>query len=64
MGEGQDPDDYTIKLMEIRVRLHGKGENISDERCEGILLLGLTDDYEFVKKTSFHSPNCFINEIQ
>ena len=40
------------------------GEKISDERFEDILLQGLTDDYEFVKMTSFHSPNFGNNEIQ
>ena len=53
--EEQDPDDHTIKLMDIRGRLHEMGEKISDERLEDILLQGLTDDYEFVKMTSFHS---------
>ena len=38
------------------------GEKISDERFEDILLQGLTDDYKFVKMTSFYSPN--FNEIQ
>ena len=56
MTQGQDPDDYTIKLMEIRGRLHEMGEQISDERFEDILLQGLTDDYDFVKMTSFHKP--------
>ena len=64
MEEGQDPDDYTIKLLEIRGRLHEMGEKISDERFEDFLLQGRTDDYEFVKMTSFHSPNFGINEIQ
>ncbi|CAN0393143.1 unnamed protein product, partial [Laminaria digitata] len=40
------------------------GERISDERFEDILLQGLTDDYEFVKMTSFHSPNFRIDDIQ
>ena len=62
--EGQGPDDYTIKLMEIRGRLHEMGEKISNERFEDIVVQGLTDDYEFVKMTSFHSPNFGINEIQ
>ena len=57
---GQDPEDYTIKLMEIRRRLDQMGEKISDERFEDILLQGLTDDFEFVKMTSFHSPNVFL----
>ena len=64
MEEGQDPDDYTIKLIEVRGQLHEMGEKISDERFEDILLQGLTDDYEFTKMTSFHSPNFGINEIQ
>ena len=64
MEEGQDPDDYTIKLMEIRGRLQEMGEKTSDERFEDISLQGLTDDYEFVKMTSFHSPTFGINEIQ
>ena len=64
MEEGQDPDDYTIKLIEIRGLLHKMGEKISDERFEDILLQGLTDDYEFVKMTSFHSQNFGIHEIQ
>ena len=63
MEEGQNPDDYTIKLLEIGGRLHEMGEKSSDERFEDILLQGLTDDYEFVKMTSFHSPNFGINEI-
>ncbi|CAM9090813.1 unnamed protein product [Laminaria digitata] len=40
------------------------GERISDERFEDILLQGLTGDYEFVKMTSFHSPNFGIDDIQ
>ena len=64
MEEGRGPDDYTIKLMEVRGRLHEMGEKILDERFEDILLQGLTDDYEFVKMTSFHTPNFGINEIQ
>ena len=64
MEEGQDPDDYIIKLLEIRGRLHKMGEKISDERFEDILLQGLTDDDEFVEMTSFHSPIFGINEIQ
>ena len=54
----------TIKLMEVRGRLHEIGEKISNEIFEDILLQGLTDDYEFVKMTSFHSPNFGINAIQ
>ena len=64
MEQGQDPDDYTTKLMEMRGRLHQMGEKVSDERFEDILLQGLTDDYEFVKMTSFHSPNFGVDEIQ
>ena len=37
---------------------------MSGESFEDILLRGLTDDYEFVKMTSFHSPNFGINDIQ
>ena len=64
MKKGQDPDDYIIKLMETQGRLHGMGEQIPDERFEDILLQGLTDDYEFVKMTSFYSPKFCANEIQ
>ena len=64
MEQGQDPDDYTIKLTEIRGQLHEMGEKVSDERFEDILLQGLTDDYEFVKMTSFHSPNFGIDVIK
>lgn len=64
MKEGQDPDDYTFKLLEVRGRLHEMGEKISDERSEDILLQGLTNDYEFVKMTSRRSPNFGIDEIQ
>ena len=64
MEEGQDPGGYTLKLMEFRGRLHEMTEKISNERFEGILLQGLTDDFEFVKMTIFHSPNFGINEIQ
>ena len=64
MEEGQDPDDHTIKLMEIRGRLHEMGEKISRERFEDIFLQGLTDDYKFAKIRSFHSPNFGINEMQ
>ena len=64
MEEGQDPDNYTIVLVEIRGRMQEMGEKILDERFEDILLQGLTNDYEFVKMTSFHSPNFGINEIQ
>ncbi|CAN0229426.1 unnamed protein product, partial [Laminaria digitata] len=49
MEQGQDPDDYIFKVLEVRGRLHEMGESISDERFEDILLQGLTDDYELVK---------------
>lgn len=39
-------------------------DNILDERFEDILVQGLTEDYEFVKVTSFHSPNFDIDDIQ
>ena len=64
MEEGQDPGGSTIKQMESRGRLHEMREKISIERFEGILFQGLTDDYEFIKMTSFHIPNFGINEIQ
>ena len=64
MEEGQYPDDYVIKLMEIRGRLHEMGEKISDERFEDIFLKRLTDGYEFVNMTSFCSPHFVIEEIQ
>ena len=64
MEGGLHPDDYSINLFEIRGRLNEMGEKISDERFEDILLQGLTDDYDVVKMTSFHSPNFGINEIQ
>ncbi|CAN0505479.1 unnamed protein product, partial [Laminaria digitata] len=64
MEQGQDPDDYIFELLEVRGRLHEMGEKISDERFEDILLQGLTNDYEFVKMTSFHSPNFGIDDIQ
>ena len=64
MEQGQDSDDYAIKLMEIHIRLHEMGENISDERFKDILLQGLIDDYELVKMTSFHSRNFRTDEIQ
>ena len=63
MEQGQDPDDYTFKLIEVRGRLHEAGKNISDGRFEDILVQGLTDDYEFVKMTSFHNPNFGIHDI-
>ena len=64
MEQGQDPDDYTFKLLGVRGRLHEMVEKISDERFEDILLQGLTDGYEFVKMTSFHSSNFDIDDIQ
>ena len=57
MEEGQDSDDYTIKLMVVRGRLHKIGEKVSAERFKDILLQGLTDDYEFEKMMRFYS--CF-----
>ena len=40
------------------------GEKILDERFEDVLLQGLTRGYDFVKMTSFHSPDVGIDEIQ
>ena len=64
MEQGQDPDDYTFKLLEVRGQLHEMGEKISDERFEDILVQGLTDVFEFVEMMSFHSPNFGIGDIQ
>ena len=50
--------------IEVRERLHEKGEHISDERLQDILLQRLTYNYKFVKMTSFHSPNLGIDGIQ
>ena len=49
MEQGQDPHDYTFKLIEVRWRRNGMGERILDERFEDIVLQGLTDDYELVR---------------
>ena len=38
MEKGQDPDDYTVKLMEVRGRLNEMGEKTSEEGFEDILL--------------------------
>ena len=64
MEQGQDPDDYTFKLLEVRGRRHKMGEKSSDERFGDILLQGLTDDREFVRMTSFHSPKIGNDGIQ
>ena len=64
MQQGQDPDDYIFKLLEVRGRLHETGERTSDERFEDILLQGLTDHFTFVRMASFHSPNFGIDDIQ
>ena len=64
MGQGLDPDDYTFKLLKGRRRLHEMGKEISDEKFGDILLQGLTDDYEFVKMTSFRSPTFGIDDFQ
>lgn len=37
---------------------------MSDKGFEDILLQGLTNDYELVKMTSFHTPNFSINDTQ
>ena len=63
MEKGSDSDDYTVKLINFRGRLHKMGEKSLDERFRDILLQGLTDDYEFANMTGFHSPNFGINEI-
>ena len=62
--QGQDSDDYTFKLLEVRGRLHQMGEQTTDDKIEHILLQGLTGDYEFVKMPNFHSPNFGIDDIQ
>ena len=49
MEQGQNHDDYTFKLIEVRWRRNGMGERILDERFEDIVLQGLTDDYELVR---------------
>lgn len=38
MEQGQDPDEYTFKLLQVRERLHEMGEKISCERLEDTLL--------------------------
>ena len=63
MDQGQDLKDYTINLMEMGGQLHEMGENISVKSFEDTLLQGLTDDYDFVKMTSFHCPDFGINDI-
>ena len=64
MEQGQDPDDYTFILLEVRERFQKMGYMISDESFGDIRLQGLTDDYDFVKMTSFHSPNFGIDDFQ
>lgn len=50
-----------------RAQLHGMGEVVSDERHEGIILRSISNDYDFVRHTSFRqrtpgwrrsSPQC------
>ena len=38
MEQGQDPDDYTFTLLDVRGRLYEMGDNIPDERFEDIVL--------------------------
>ena len=61
MEQGQDPDVYSFKLLEVGRRLHEMGEKISDERFEDIILQRLSDDYEFIKMASFRRRNFGIN---
>ena len=64
MEDGVDPDYCTIKRIEIRRRLHEMEEKLSDDRFKIILVQGLTDDYEFVKMTNFHSSTFGVNVIK
>ena len=41
-GARTNPDDYVLKMLEVRGRLNEMSERISDERFEDILLQDLT----------------------
>lgn len=62
----QDKDDYILKLALKRYAEPSprKGENISEDIFEDVVLQGTNDDYVFVTMTSVHAPNFSINEIR
>lgn len=43
MEREQDPEEFFLKIEDLRERLHHIEENISDESFQDILLQGLTD---------------------
>ncbi|CAN0586783.1 unnamed protein product, partial [Ectocarpus sp. 12 AP-2014] len=64
MAQGEDPDDFFTKMEDLRERLKDMGEIVSDERFEDIILQAISNDYDYVRQTSFRVRDFGLNEIK
>ena len=64
MAQGEDPDDFFTKMEDLRERLKDMGEIVSDERFEDIILQAISNDYDYVRQTSFRVRDFGLKEIK
>ncbi|CAN0535206.1 unnamed protein product, partial [Ectocarpus sp. 12 AP-2014] len=64
MAQGEDPDDFFATVEDLRERLKDVGGTISDDKFEDIILLAISNDYDFVRQTSFRVRDFGLEEIK
>lgn len=53
MQRGQDPDDFFSTMKDLQLRLENMGDDVLGERFEDVILQAITNDYDYVRQTSF-----------
>ncbi|CAN0602669.1 unnamed protein product, partial [Ectocarpus sp. 12 AP-2014] len=64
MAQGEDPEDFFTTVEDLRERLKDLGEIISGERFEDIILQAISNDYDYVRQTSFRVRDFGLEEIK
>ncbi|CAM9592631.1 unnamed protein product, partial [Sphacelaria rigidula] len=64
MSPGQDPDTSLSKVYQLRDELDNVGEAISEERLTGIVIDGLTSEYDLIKYNAERDPDISVQSIE
>ncbi|CAB1102163.1 unnamed protein product [Ectocarpus sp. CCAP 1310/34] len=64
MAQGEDPDGFFITVEDVRQRPKDMVEIISDERFEDVILQAISNDYDYVRPTSFRVRHFGLEEIK
>ncbi|CAN0028883.1 unnamed protein product, partial [Sphacelaria rigidula] len=64
MAQGEDPDYFFTKMEDLRERLKYLGEIVWDKRFEDIILQAISNDYDYVRQTSFRVRDFGLKETK